>query len=67
MINDYKHYRARPRINKDRIVSFLLFIALILVLAVRLEPASAEPQLAVVTYDCAPAIELDMPIEGMRL
>jgi len=65
---DMKNFRARRRINKDRIIACALFIALVIILAVRLEPASAEPQLSVVTYDCAPTIELDMPIEqGMQL
>ena len=68
MINDYKHYRARPRINIDRIVSVVLTIALVIVLSVRTDRADAEPKLSVVTYDCAPAIELDMPIqEGIQL
>ena len=64
---DMKNFRARPKINKDRVVSFLLFIALVIILSVRLEPASAEPQLSVVTYDCAPTMEMGMPIEGMQL
>lgn len=64
MINDYKNYKARPKINKDRAVSLLLLIALVIVLSVRMDRADAEPQLAVVTYDCAPAeIEMNMPIE----
>ena len=68
MINDYKNYKSRPKINKDRVIACALFIALVIILAVRLEPASAEPQLSVVTYDCAPTMEMDMPIQqGMQL
>ena len=63
MIRDFKNYRA-PRLNKDRIISLLLLIALVIVLSVRMDRADAEPQLAVVTYDCAPAtMEMNMPIE----
>ncbi|SHL41146.1 hypothetical protein SAMN05216428_102318 [Nitrosospira sp. Nsp11] len=65
---DMKNFRARPKINKDRAASFVLAILLVIALSVRFEPASAEPQLSVVTYDCAPTIELDMPIkQGMQL
>ena len=68
MINDYKNYKSRPKINKDRVIACALFIALVIILSVRLEPASAEPKLAVVTYDCAPTMEMDMPIQqGMQL
>ncbi|SOD42424.1 hypothetical protein SAMN06298226_2763 [Nitrosovibrio sp. Nv4] len=67
MINDFKNYQARPKINRDRVIACVLFIALVIVLSVRLEPASAEPQLAVITYDCAPAMEMGMPIQEVRL
>ena len=62
---DMKNFRANPRINIDRVVSVVLTIALVIVLSVRMERADAEPQLSVVTYDCAPAeIEMDMPIQA---
>lgn len=61
-MRDYKDFKASRKINKDRVAVCLLSIALIIVLSVRLAPVSAEPKLAVVTYDCSPAFELDMPI-----
>jgi len=65
MINDFKPYRTRRKINKDRVASFVLAILLVIALCVRLEPASADPNLAVITYDCAPAtMEMDMPIDA---
>lgn len=61
---DMKNFRARSRINKDRVISCVLFIALVIALSVRTDQADAEPQLSVVTYDCAPAtLEMNMPIE----
>lgn len=47
----------------NNITIALLAIAVVIALSVRPIPAEAEPNMATITYDCAPAdIEMSMPI-----
>lgn len=49
--------------NTENIAVCLVAIAVIVALTVRPIPAEAEPNMATITYDCAPAFEMGMPID----
>ena len=54
---DYKNYRARPRLNKDRIITVCLTLAFVIGLSVSWDRIT-EPKLT----ECGPTMEMGMPI-----
>jgi hypothetical protein len=60
---DYKNYRATRPLNRDRIASVLLGLALVVMLCVKLPEVSAEqPSQAMTECDGLPTMEMGMPI-----
>lgn len=53
--------------NTENIAVCLVAIAVIVALTVRPIPAEAEPNMATLTYDCAPAFEMQMPIDPAKI
>lgn len=51
----------------NNITIALLAIAVVIALSVRPIPAEAEPNMATLTYDCAPAFEMQMPIDPKEI
>jgi hypothetical protein len=58
---DYKNYRAKRPLNRDRIASVLLGLALVVMLCVKLPEVSAEQPSQAMT-ECGPTMEMGMPI-----
>lgn len=65
MMQDYKNYRARPRLNKNRVASFLVGLVVIVALCVRLPEVAAEQSSHVAT-DCDGPV-MSMPIDMGRV
>jgi hypothetical protein len=65
----YDHYSSDCRPRKPIVHRIIITAtALIAVLALYgwMGSRDSEPQLAVLTYDCAPAMDMDMPIDVGR-
>jgi hypothetical protein len=61
---DMKHIGTHPR-RKSRKAPLVIagVIAAAIAVYAWMGSRDSEPQLSVVTYDCAPAMEMDMPIQ----
>lgn len=66
---NHSHLYRKCQPGQTRRARFLAWfvIAAILALYGWMDKRDSEPQLSVVTYDCAPAMEMDMPIDVGRV
>lgn len=58
--------QCQPR-RKSRKGFYLIVVAAIVLFYGWMGSRDAEPQLAVITYDCAPSMDMDMPIDVGRV
>lgn len=67
MSHNHLYRRCQPRKSRKAPLVIACVIAAIVLFYGWMGNRDAEPQLAVITYDCAPSMEMDMPIDVGRV